>query len=100
LEIGEEPTSIEDNLPGAQLFAIKVEHDHFVDIIQFLNIGMAPSEYTMKQKKELVVKGTDFSSIARHLCNMGPDEILRRYILEYERQIILTKAHEGATGGH
>jgi len=46
LEIGEEPTNIEDNLHDTQLFAIRVVNDHFVDIIQFLSKGMAPSEYT------------------------------------------------------
>ena len=33
LETGEEPTSIEDNLPDAQLFAIRVVYDHFSYII-------------------------------------------------------------------
>lgn len=33
LEIGEEPTDIEFNLPDAQLFAIRVVDDHFADII-------------------------------------------------------------------
>ena len=33
LETREEPTSIEDNLPDAQLFANRVAKDHFVDII-------------------------------------------------------------------
>lgn len=33
IETGEEPTSLEDNLPNAQLFEIKFIDDHFVDII-------------------------------------------------------------------
>lgn len=33
LETGEELTNIEDNLPDAQLFAIRVADDHFADII-------------------------------------------------------------------
>lgn len=35
LEIGEEPTSIEDNLPDAQLFAIRFADDHFADTFSF-----------------------------------------------------------------
>ena len=31
---------------------------------------------------------------------MGPDEILRICVMEAERQLILSKAHEGITGGH
>jgi hypothetical protein len=31
---------------------------------------------------------------------MGPDEILRRCIMEIERPLILAEANEGITGGH
>lgn len=31
---------------------------------------------------------------------MGSDEILRRYILEHERSMILVEAHECVVGGH
>jgi hypothetical protein len=51
LEHGEEPTSMEDTLPDAQLLAIRNMDDHFTDIVQFLSTGMAPSEYTISQKK-------------------------------------------------
>jgi hypothetical protein len=55
LEHGEEPNSLEDTLPYAQLLAIKKVDDHFTEIVQFLSIGMAPREYTVIQKKQLVV---------------------------------------------
>jgi hypothetical protein len=41
-----------------------------------------------------------FSLIAGKLYNMGPDEILRRCVMEAERPLILTEAHEGIAGGH
>lgn len=44
LETGEEPTNIEDNILDAHLFAIRIVDDPFTNIIQFLTIGMAPSE--------------------------------------------------------
>jgi hypothetical protein len=47
LEHGEEPTSLEDTLPDAQLLAIRRIDDHFIEIVQFLLIGMAPNEYTI-----------------------------------------------------
>jgi hypothetical protein len=56
---------------------------------------MTPSEYTIIQKKRLVVHIVDFSLIARQLYNMGPDEILRRCIMEVERPLILVESHEG-----
>jgi len=31
---------------------------------------------------------------------LGPDEILRRYVLEHERRRILEEAHFGVAGGH
>jgi hypothetical protein len=31
---------------------------------------------------------------------MGPDEILRRCVMEVERPLILIEAHEGIVGGH
>jgi hypothetical protein len=45
---------------------------------------MAPSEYTIPQKKQLVVCAAKFSLIAGKIYNMGPDEILRRCVLEEE----------------
>jgi hypothetical protein len=47
LEHGEEPTSLEDTLPNAQLLAIRKMDDQFTDIVQFLSTRMAPSEYTI-----------------------------------------------------
>jgi hypothetical protein len=100
LENGEEPTSLEDTLPDAQLLAIRKVDDHFAEIVQFLSTGMAPREYTIIQKKQLVVRAADFSLISGKLYKMGPDEILRRCVMEAERPLILVEAHEGITGGH
>jgi hypothetical protein len=61
---------------------------------------MAPREYTIPQKKQLVVHVADFSLIAGHLYKMGLDEILRRCFMEAKRPLILAEAHEGITGGH
>jgi hypothetical protein len=61
---------------------------------------MAPREYTIPQKKQLVVRVADFSLIVGHLYKMGYDEILRRCIMETERPLIFTEAHEGIAGGH
>lgn len=79
---------------------MRVADEDFEDIIHFLTIGTVSKEYSIQQKKELVVHVLDFSVIARHLYKMGNDEILRRYVLEFERSQILTEAHAGAAGGH
>jgi hypothetical protein len=61
---------------------------------------MAPCGYTIIQKKQLVVRDADFSLIAEHLYKMGPDEILRRCVMEVERPLIIEEAHGGIVGGH
>jgi hypothetical protein len=61
---------------------------------------MAPREYTIIQKKQLVVRATNFSLIDGQLYKMRPDEILRRCVIEVEIPLIMVEAHEGITGGH
>jgi hypothetical protein len=61
---------------------------------------MAPSEMTVAQKKQLVVKVANYQLIAWNFYKLGADGILRRCVLEYERSIILEEAHDGITRGH
>ena len=61
---------------------------------------MAPVEFTKHQKKQLVVKTTNFTLIAGHLYKLGPDEVLCRCIMLDEKEAIIREAHSGATGGH
>ena len=55
---------------------------------------------TTQQKKQLVVRAVDLTLIAGQLYKMGPDEILRRCVLEHERPLILVEEHSGTAGGH
>ena len=73
---------------------------NFEDIIHFLTNGIAPKGYSIQQKKELVVHTIYFSVIVGNLYKMGTDEILRRYVPEFERSSILVDAHGGTAGGH
>jgi hypothetical protein len=82
------------------LLTIRKIDDHFIDIVQFLSIGIALAEYTIPQKKQLVMSIVDFSLIVGQLYKMGPDEILRRCVMEAEFPMILEEAHEGIAGGH
>jgi hypothetical protein len=47
-----------------------------------------------------VVCAADFSLIAGQLYKLGPNEILRRCVMETERPLILAEAHEGIAEGH
>ena len=46
LELGEEPTSLDEGLPDAQLFAIHMVDEYFQDIVQYLAIGFPPVKMT------------------------------------------------------
>jgi hypothetical protein len=43
---GEDAGNLDDSFPDAQLFAVRMVDDYFLDIIQFLNTGMDPYEMT------------------------------------------------------
>lgn len=43
---------------------------------------------------------SDFSVIIGHLYKMGVDEILQRYVPDFERDRILAEAHGRTTGDH
>jgi hypothetical protein len=96
---GEEVGNLDDSLPDAQLFLVKMVDDYFTDIVQFLSTGMAPSDMTIVQKKQLVVKAADYQLIAGSLYKLGADGILR-CVVEHERPIILEEAHDGIVGGN
>ena len=63
IELGEEPSSIEDDLPDAQLFRLGMVDEHYKQIVQFLATGKVPEEFTTTQKKQLVVKAPEFQLI-------------------------------------
>ena len=63
-------------------------------------MGTMPTKYIVKQKKQLVVRATNFTIIAGQPYNLGSDEITRRYVLDHERSMILVESHTGITGGH
>jgi hypothetical protein len=48
----------------------------------------------------MVVHATDYQLIAGQLYKLGLDNILRRCVLNHERQDILWECHNGVVGGH
>ena len=81
---GEEPTNLEEKFPDTQLFSVQIFHEYFADMIQYLSTGTVPKEFNTVQKKNMVVKATDYQLIAGHLYKMGADNILIRCVLEHE----------------
>jgi hypothetical protein len=52
---GEEPTNLEETLPDTQLFSVQIANDYFANIIEYLSTGTAPQEFSIVQRKNLVV---------------------------------------------
>ena len=67
---------------------------------QFLENGQAPEGMSDKKKKILAMKVAPYSIINGFLYKLGLDEVIRRCVLEYERESIMHEAHYGLAGGH
>ena len=76
IETSEEATNIEEGLPDSRLFEVDMEDKYNAPILQFLATGVAPEYISTSQKKQFVVKASDYQLIAGHLYKMGLDEIL------------------------
>lgn len=100
IELGEEPTSLQDGIPDVQLFVVTMVDDFFIDIAEYLSFGVATNHYTVEQKKKLVVRASYYQLIAGQLYKLGLDDILHRCILDHEKTIVLEEAHRGILGGH
>ena len=73
---GEEQRRVEDNLPDAHLFWIKVVPVEVEEIAQFLENGQAPNGMSTKKKQILAMKAAPFSLINVFLYKIGLDEVL------------------------
>jgi hypothetical protein len=60
----EDTGNLYDNLLNAHFYAVKMVENYFKNIVHILRIGMAPSDMTVAQKKDLVVKEIDYQLIA------------------------------------
>ena len=103
IESGEEPTSMEDNLPDTQLFVVTLRDDQnkeFNAIIHFLSTWYPSKGFTIVQKKHLVVRATGFTLIVGHLHKMGTDEILWHCVFDHEWQWVIKEAHASVAGRH
>ena len=73
IETDEEPINIGEGLPDVQLFRVNMEDDYYAHIIQFLETWIAPEGFSTIQKKQFVVKASDFQLIVGRLYKLGPD---------------------------
>ena len=62
--------------------------------------GHAPEGMSAKKKQILAMKVAPYSLNNGFLYKMGLDDILRRCVLEHERENIMHEAHYGPARGH
>jgi hypothetical protein len=91
---------VDHQLPDADLFRIEAIPEYLEDIAIFFSTGACLETYFATQKHHMVVRGADYQLITRKLYKVGLDNILRRCILDHERQDILWECHSRITGGH
>jgi hypothetical protein len=100
LESGESGRVVDDQLPDADIFRIEAILDYLLDIALFLTTSTMPEGYSTTQKRNLVVRATDYQLIVGQLYKLGLDNILRHCVLDHERPDILWECHSGVVGGH
>jgi hypothetical protein len=67
---------LDDNLQDMHLFTVEMVDDYFAEIIHLLSTRLAPSNFTVSKKKQLVVKAMDYQLIVGNLCKLGANVIL------------------------
>jgi hypothetical protein len=72
----EDARNLDGSLLDAHIFAIQMDDDYFADIVQFFSTIIAPPNFTVAQKKKLVVKETYYQLIAGNLYKLGAKSIL------------------------
>ena len=77
------------------MFIIEIVPTELEDISQFLENGLAQEGMSAKNKKILAMKVAPYSLINGFLYKLGLDEVLRRCILEHERENIMHESHYG-----
>ena len=100
IDIVEELIGVEGDLPDAHLFRIEDVPAELEEITQFLENVQEPEGMSTKNKQILAMKVAPYSLINRFLYKMGLDEVLRRCVLEHERDRKMHEVHYGPTGGH
>ena len=96
----EDPAKIEDNLLDAHLFQIEVLSFDLAYNSQLLEEGQALEGMSDKNKKIRVTKVASYTIVNIFLYKIGLDDVLRRCVLENERENVINEAQYGPAGDH
>jgi hypothetical protein len=100
LESGKSDREVDDQLLNANLFWIEAIPEYLEDIVVFFSIGTCPKMYFTTQMRHMVVRATYYQLIVEQLYKLGLDKVLRRCVLNHERQDILWECHSVFVGVH
>lgn len=91
---------VNEDFPNAHLFQIAILSSWYEKIEDYLSTSTFPSDMPPAERRKIVLKSKTFQLINGLLHKMGPDQILRRCVVEEEIPGVLKEAHEGLAGGH
>jgi hypothetical protein len=100
LESRESGEAVDDQLPDANLFWVEAIPEYLEDITIFLSTGAFRETYSATQKFHMVVRAVDYQLIAGKLYKLGLDSILKKCVLDHERQDIPWECHNKVARGH
>jgi hypothetical protein len=100
LESGESGRAVDDQLLDADMFRVEAIPKYLKDITIFLSTGVCPETCSATQKCYMVVRAVNYKLIMGKLYKLGLDSILKRCVVDHERQDILWECHSGVAGGH
>lgn len=82
LKSGEPLEGVNDDFPDAHLFRIAVLPPWYTSIGEFLSTGQFPEGMPPGEQRKLALRSKTFQLINGLLYKMGPDEVLRRCVME------------------
>ena len=90
----------DEQLPDKQLLQVSVQIPWYADIVNFLDYGIMPSEFSYQQKRKLRTDARIYIWDDPFLFRRGTYQIIRRCVAETEQAKIVDKCHSSPYGGH
>lgn len=82
------------------MFAIIVKTPWFADIANYLSSGKFPTQFSNKQKRNIIRESSRYSWVNGDLFYTSFDLIIRKCVREDEILEILKACHDEPYGGH
>lgn len=100
IKLGKPAEEVNKDFPDAHLFQIEVLPSWYKKIGQYLSTSTFPKEMPPGERRKQALKSKTFQLINGLLYKMGPDQILRRCVMEEEIPSVLKEAHDWLASRH